>query len=102
MSTSDQSPLVSEAVLAELTERGQAIYDKLKSQLEPEHNNRYVAIHVDTEDYAIGRNYSTALREILKRHPVDGRLFGRRIGSKPDYSLAARVLTSEMIKADKR
>jgi hypothetical protein len=50
-------------VIEQLAERGQAIYDqKLKAILEPEQNGRVVAIHVDTEDYGLGRNSQEAVR----------------------------------------
>jgi len=78
-----------------LTERGLAIYEeKLKPQLEPERNGQVVAIHVDTEDYALGRNSYEAMRGIRARHP-DGRLVILTIGQEPDYALAARFLAGE-------
>jgi hypothetical protein len=42
--------------LSELSVKGLTIYnDRLKALLEPEHNNEWVAIHVDTSDYATGK-----------------------------------------------
>jgi hypothetical protein len=41
------------------------------------------------------------MREILKRHPVDGQLVIRKIGPEPDYGVVARVLAGEML-ADSR
>jgi len=96
MSATKTSPLVSEATLEEIDARGQAIYEsKLKAQLEPAHNNEFVVIHVDTEDYAVARSFTRANREMLTRHPADGRLFGRKIGAEPEYGLAARILASD-------
>jgi hypothetical protein len=95
MSTSNHNPLVAENVLEELSARGQAIYDKLKSQLEPEHNNKFVAVHVDTGDYAIARSSGDAMRAMHKLHP-DSRLFIRKIGDEPEYGLTARILASDM------
>jgi hypothetical protein len=83
-------------MLQELGDKGQAIYEKLKPILEPAHDRQFVAIHVDTEDYAIGRSSSVATRLIRQRHPADGRLFIRKIGDEPEYHLAARILASEM------
>jgi hypothetical protein len=85
-----------EEMLQELGAKGQAIYEKLKPILEPAHDRQFVAIHVDTEDYAIGRSSSKATRTLLQRHPVDGRLYIRKIGDEPEYNLAARLLASEM------
>ncbi len=83
--------------LSDLSQRGLAIYDeKLKAILEPDKNNQFVAIHVPTSDFSVGRSSGDAMREILKRHPVDGQLIIRRIGPEPDYDLAARVMAGEM------
>jgi hypothetical protein len=98
MSTPDLGTLVPDAVREDIARRGLMIYEsKLKPELEPEYNNQFVVIHVDTEDYAVGRTFSQAKREIRARHPVDGRLFARKIGSEPEYGLGARILASEMM-----
>ena len=97
MPTADTFPLISDAALQDLADRGMAVYEKMKPQLEPQHNGQYVVIHVDTEDYAIGRTFHEANRAMRARHPLDGRLFGIKIGSEPDNdSLAARIVLSEM------
>ncbi len=97
MSTT-QSNLVPDDVLEQLQRRGQQIYDdKLKHQLEPARDGEYVVIHVDTEDYAVGKTYPEASRAMRARHPRDGRLVGFKIGSEPDTDdLAARILLAEM------
>ena len=38
----------SEEEMAELSTRGQAVYEAKKSLLEPKFNDQYVVIHVDT------------------------------------------------------
>lgn len=82
--------------MTELTRRGLALYDgKLKGLLEPDHNNEFVAIHVDSEDYAVARSSGDAMRAMPARHPMDGRLVIRRIGPEPEYGLAARILSGE-------
>lgn len=89
----------SETELEDVSRRGKAIYEARKAALEPQFNNQYVAIHVDTEDQAIARTSSAALRAMRQRHPADDRLYLRRIGTEPEYSLAARILASDMIEA---
>ncbi len=80
----------------EISEKGQKLYaDKLEALLEPEHHNEYVAIHVDTGDYEIGRTFTQALRKLTDRLGVDGRVMTRRIGNEVDYGLASRVLAAE-------
>src|SRR5688572_23102958 len=89
---------MSDESIPELSQRGLAIDDeKLRPILEPVENNRYVAIHVPTEDYAVGASSDDAMREILRRHPVDGQLVIRKIGPEPDYGMAARVLAGELL-----
>ncbi len=81
----------------ELASRGLAIYEaKLKSLLEPQDNNRFVAIHVDTEDYATARFPGAATRLLLSRHTPDGRIVVRRIGPEPESGLAARIMAGAM------
>jgi hypothetical protein len=86
----------SEDYLDRLSSDGMALYEsKLREILEREHDGEYVAIHVDSGDYAVGGTFVAAARELRKRHEPDGRVFGRRIGNIPDYLLAARILASE-------
>jgi hypothetical protein len=83
-------------LLEALNQQGKAIYEsKLKSLVEPAFNGQFIAIHVDSEDYAVGKSTAKAARALLKTHPPDGRLYLRRIGSEPEYGLAARLLTGE-------
>lgn len=56
MSLPSADTLVPDALLTELSDRGQAIYAaKLQQKLEAEALHRFVAIHVDTEEYAVAR-----------------------------------------------
>ncbi len=92
--------IFNEAGLREVSERGHALYDTtLKAQLEPEHNNRFVALHVDTGDYEVARTSAEATRAMQKRRPLDGRLYIRRIGPELEYGPAARLLMGEMMAA---
>jgi hypothetical protein len=85
-------------ILSDLSKRGLELYDsKLRDILEPAQNNRYVAIHVPTGDFAVADSSGDAMREILKRHAPDGQLVIRRIGPEPDYGMAARVFAGEML-----
>lgn len=81
----------------DLTERGLAIYEQnLKTLLEPTQNGRFVAIHVDSKDYEVARTSADAMRAMLKRHPIDGKLVIRTIGDEPEYGLAARILAGDV------
>ena len=82
--------------LSEMTRRGMAIYDgKLKERLEPAHNNEFIAIHLDSEDYTLGRSTADAMRAMRSMHP-DGQLVLMKIGSEPEYGLAARLMAGEL------
>lgn len=97
---SDSYPLVSDAAREDIFQRGQALYiAQLKSLLEPNYSRSFVAIHVDTGEYAVARSSSEAVRAMRRRYPADGRLYVRRVGDEPEYGLAARILTSDMIAA---
>ena len=76
---------------AALTDRGLAIYDeKLKPILEPAYDKKFVAIHVDTEEYAVANSSADAMRAIRKRQP-QGYLVMMKIGNEPEWGLAARL-----------
>ncbi len=80
-----------------LFERGLAIYEeKLKPLLEPFHNNEFVSIHVETEEYALGASSGDALRAIRKRHPR-GWLVILKIGDEPEWGLAARLCRQRLM-----
>ncbi len=85
------------AAMEDVVRKGEVIYDSLQtSLLETVGAGRYIAIHVDSGDFAAGRSTAEATRMLRQRHPADGRIFLRQIGDEPDYSLAARLLAGEM------
>jgi hypothetical protein len=52
------------------SERGQALYDsQVKPLLEPDYNGKWVAIHLDTGDYALGSSSPEALRALRPKRP---------------------------------
>lgn len=82
--------------LEELGRCGAAFYDAhLRAILEPAHDKEFVAIHPDTGDYAVARWSGDAMRALRARHP-EGSMWIRKIGSEPEYGLAARLLAAEM------
>lgn len=86
-----------DAEQSDVSRRGMAIYESiLKAKLEPEHNNKYIAIHPDSEDYALARTTGEAMRAIRKVHSEGGLLL-MKIGPEPEYGLAARILAGEMM-----
>src|SRR5438105_4944000 len=93
----------SEEFRAEVARLGAQRYESdIRAAVEPHHLGEYIAIHVDTGDYEVARSTSRASRELLKRHPIDGRLYMRKIGDEPEYELAARVLASDQYTAARK
>lgn len=86
------------AEISDLTRLGLAVYEaRLKELLEPKDDGQFVAIHVDTEDYAVAPSSGRAMRALLQRHPVDGRMVIRKIGPEPEYGLLSRMIASELL-----
>ena len=77
--------------LDEIERRGLAIYETIRPLLEPAENGRVLAIHIDSGDYATGRNSPQARAALRLRHP-EGQLLLMDIGPEPNYGLAARFL----------
>ena len=83
--------------LSPLAEQGRTIYEnRLKPMLEPEHTGEAVAIHVDTQDYAVAATHREAARALLLRHAPDGRIVTLTIGppTDEDVRLVSRVVAS--------
>jgi len=81
----------------EVARRGRALYEaQLRAVLEPEYNNRFVAIHPDSGEYAVADSTGNAMRAIRKSRP-QGRLYLTKIGPEPEYGLTARILMADMM-----
>ncbi len=81
-----------EPVTNTLDQHALDLYDnRLKPLLEPGENGRFVAIHPETDSYATGASAKEATRRLRETHPT-GRVASLRIGSEPEYALAARYL----------
>lgn len=84
--------------LSPVTQRGLAIYqDKLRTTLEPERNGQAVAIHVDSENFAVARTHTAARRALLAHHAPDGRIVTLTIGppTPTDFDMAYRMLAGQ-------
>lgn len=75
----------------ELVRMGLAIYERLKPLLEPVHNGKVVAIHVDSGDHVVAGTSGAAMRAMRKRRPA-GQLALLTIGPVHDTGLARRML----------
>ena len=66
---------------SELATRAHAVYDaKLRHQVEPNENGRYLALEVETGDYEIADRFRDANEKLRERHPLPTLFFTFRIG----------------------
>ena len=72
-------------------QRGQEIYDRLRTLLETEENiGRIVSIDVESGDYEIGDDLVAAGRRLQQRRP-DARMYGKRIGYNAVYAVGGSL-----------
>lgn len=72
-----------------LLERGMKLYEeRLKSDLEPEHNGEMLAVEVESGDYFLGKSEIEAYDEAVAKHP--GKEFAfLRVGAKAAFFVGA-------------
>lgn len=71
----------------DLAERGQRLYDeRLKAQLEPEHNGRFCAIEPDSAQYFLGNTGAEALNAAHAALP-EKKFYLVRVGSPTAYKI---------------
>lgn len=78
-------PKITEAPFMGLRERARradALYEKLREQLEREHPEEIVAIEPDSGDYFVGKDRREAEKKARTKYP-DKIFFRRRIGANP-------------------
>lgn len=83
--------ILTEEKMAELSALGQGVYGSLQDFLEPQSEKQYVAIHVDTGDFAIAKSSAAATRLLHQCH-LPRRAYTRKISHEPEYGLAARLM----------
>ena len=99
---SEPSAPFSDEELERLSRRGRALYDEtLKPLLEPEHSGQTVAIHLDSGDYAVGKNSPDALRALHGRRP-DGLTMTMRIGPETEDPTLMRMLASRSLTGQRK
>lgn len=74
---------------AEFISRGQAAYEKLKSDLEPAHEGEIVAIHPESGDHFLGKTLNEADEKAYATYP-DEWLYFVRLGS-PEAALPLKT-----------
>ena len=69
--------------------RGEAVYQKLQSEVEPRHNGKFLVIDIETEDYEIDIQGTAAINRLLSKHP-NAVIYLVRIGHQTAYKLGFR------------
>ena len=83
MSTTEEAALLHEGVISS----GRAFYEeRLKSQLEPEHNGEFIALDPQTGRYFLGSTDGEALLAAHQAMP-ESHFYVRRIGSEITHRL---------------
>ena len=73
----------------DLLERGMKLYEeRLRSELEPEHNGRVVVVEVESGDYFLGETAAEAYRKAKAKHPGAEFAF-LRVGAKAAFFVGA-------------
>jgi hypothetical protein len=59
--------------------QGEAWYERLKSQIEPENFGRYLAVNIETGEYEVGDDFILPTERLLSREP-NAELYALRVG----------------------
>ena len=70
-------------------DKARRIYDeRLKGELEPDHNGKILAVEVESGDYFLGRSEVEAYDEAIKKHPAKKFAF-LRVGARAPHFVGA-------------
>ena len=65
----DNDELIKKANLQEIVDKGEKIYEQIKSQYEPQHNGKFLAIEVESKKVYFGNESVDAVMLAKKEHP---------------------------------
>lgn len=77
--TTNKPNIPTSPTIKELAHKARELYAKLRNELEPANNGKYIVIEVDSEKYFIGDTKDEAMAKARKEFPGIV-LFVRRIG----------------------
>ena len=63
----------------EVARQGEAWYEKIKAQVEPNDFGRYLVLNINTGEYEVGNDFILPTERLLSRTP-DAELYALRIG----------------------
>lgn len=61
--------LIRQADIQEIAEAGRKIYEEVKSQYEPQHNGKFLAIDIETKNVYMGETTSEAVEQARVAYP---------------------------------
>lgn len=97
--TTDERPgarRCSEEDLEEIGQKGNILFGKLRDLVWKDNDGKFIAIHVDTGEYAVGSSSFEARQALRRGREPDGRIYTRKLSDEPEYGLAARILAGDM------
>lgn len=65
----DNDQLIKNTDIQKIAENGAKIYEKIKTQYEPEQNGKFLAIETESEDIYLGDSSSEVVEVARKAHP---------------------------------
>ena len=82
--------------LSDAGQKARLIYERLLPTLEPQNTGKAVAIHIDSEDYAVADTHSAARRVLENSHP-EGPVVTFTVGppTANDFAVAHRILEGQ-------
>lgn len=84
---------------SEIAERGNEIFERVvRPQVDLDRDSqKFVAIDVESEDFAVDADSRAAVDRLLERHPdAQGRLWLRRVGSRFAYHFGGRLREEDL------
>ena len=85
-----------EKQLSDVGQRAKSIYERLRGTLESKNAGKAIAIHIDSEDYAIADTHTAARQALEASHP-EGAIVTLTIGppTPNDFAVAYRILAGQ-------
>jgi hypothetical protein len=84
-----------------ISDKGRDWYARLRPEVEPAHQGAYIAIEVETGDFAVAGSSGDAMRELYRRHP-GASFYIRRVGDIAEPELASRLFAGGIATAPER
>lgn len=64
-----EKDLIEKADLGKIVDEGEKVYEQVKSQYEPQHNGKFLAIEIDSKDVFFGEHSKDAVEQAKQKYP---------------------------------